>query len=117
MDAHAFAAEWQAAWNSHDLARIMSHYAENITFRSRKAIPLTGSGTVRGKDALRRYWSEALARQPDLHFTVTEVFAGHEMIVIAYTNHKNTRATETLLFENGQVIQASACHAPASLHP
>ena len=34
VDLHAFAEEWITAWNTHDLDRILSHYAEDIVFRS-----------------------------------------------------------------------------------
>ena len=32
-----FASEWQAAWNSHDLSRILAHYADGVVFRSATA--------------------------------------------------------------------------------
>lgn len=111
--APAFAAEWAAAWNSHDLDRILAHYAEGIVFRSRKAIPLTGAGEVRGLHALRAYWSAALARQPDLRFELVSVFAGHEMVVIVYRNHAGVTAAETLRFgADGLVVDAAASHPP-----
>ena len=107
-----FAAAWEAGWNSHDLDRIMAHYSPDIVFRSKKAVALVGSGEVRGHDALRAYWQAALDKQPDLHFTVRDVFAGHEMMVITYENHRGVLAAETLYFgSDGLVTQAAACHA------
>ncbi|MEM7499155.1 MAG: nuclear transport factor 2 family protein [Pseudomonadota bacterium] len=112
MDARAFARDWEAGWNAHDLDRIMVHYRADVVFRSRKAVALTGSGTLTGKAALRAYWAAALARQPDLRFAVTEVFEGYGMLVIAYTNHRGVRAAETLYFDDdGLVFRAAACHA------
>ena len=111
MDAAAFAHAWEAAWNSHDLDRILAHYAEDVVFRSRKAVDLVGAGEVRGKPALRAYWEKALKQQPDLHFTVQTVYAGQAMMVITYTNHKGVAAAETLRFRaDGLVVEASACH-------
>ncbi len=110
-DAEQFAVAWEAAWNSHDLDRIMAHYDPAITFRSAKAKALVGSGELHGHAALRAYWAQALERQPDLHFRVVDVFEGHGMTVITYLNHRGILAAETLRFgENGQVIEASACH-------
>ncbi len=110
-DADAFARDWAAAWNSHDLTRILAHYGEDVVFRSRKAVPLVGGGELRGKDELRRYWAEALRHQPELKFTVRDVFEGHEMLVIAYENHVGVMAAETLRFGvDGLVVEASACH-------
>jgi ketosteroid isomerase-like protein len=34
-EAQAFADEWIAAWNSHDLDRVLSHYAPEVVFLSR----------------------------------------------------------------------------------
>lgn len=112
MDYDSFALEWEAAWNSHDLNRILSHYGDAIVFRSHKAMRLVGTGEIRGKDALRAYWARALERQPDLHFIICDVLQGHGMMVITYRNHANILAAETLRFgADGLVIEASACHA------
>ncbi|MEM9636328.1 MAG: nuclear transport factor 2 family protein [Pseudomonadota bacterium] len=111
LDYQAFAKGWQAGWNSHDLDRILYHYCDNIVFHSRKALALTGSGVIHGKQALRAYWATALEQQPDLIFTVEDVFEGHEMMVITYKNHLGVLAAETLYFgPDGLVTQATACH-------
>jgi ketosteroid isomerase-like protein len=114
IDAKAFAHAWEEAWNSRDLDAIMSHYRDDVVFRSRKAVPITGGGEVRGKAALRAYWSQALERQPDLRFAVQDVFVGHEMLVITYLNQHGILAAETLYFDqDGLVFQAAACHRMA----
>ena len=75
-------------------------------------MPLMGTGEIIGLDNLKFYWNEALKRQPNLHFTVINVFEGYRMMVISYRNQNNILAAETLYFDDdGQVIQASACHA------
>jgi len=111
MDCQAFAHSWENGWNTHNLDTIMSHYRDDIVFRSLKAKALVGTGEVHGKQALREYWSAALARQPDLKFTIQEVFEGHDMMVISYLNHRGVLASEVLYFDAaGQVYQAAACH-------
>ncbi|MEM1274014.1 MAG: nuclear transport factor 2 family protein [Pseudomonadota bacterium] len=111
LDAQAFAQSWEDGWNSHDLTTIMAHYRDDIVFRSRKAIAPTGQGELRGRAALRAYWAKALAHQPDLRFSVQDVFEGYEMLVITYLNHRGVRAAETLYFDaEGLVFQAAACH-------
>lgn len=110
-DPHRFAAEWETGWNSHNLDRILAHYRDDIVFRSQKAQALVGTGELKGKDALRAYWAAALAKQPELVFSVQDVFAGHEMIVITYLNHRGILAAETLYFDaEGLVFRAAACH-------
>lgn len=112
MIPQGFAQDWEDHWNSHDLPRILGHYTEDVVFSSRKAVPLTGSGTLRGKRALASYWQAALENQPDLRFKTTRVFVGHDILVITYTNHRNIKAAETLHFNDaGLVWQASASHA------
>ena len=72
MDFDAFAEAWEAAWNSHDLDRILAHYSEAVTFRSHKAMRRVGTGELQGKTALRAYWAKALAAQPNLSFVVVD---------------------------------------------
>ena len=115
MDYDAFAIEWEAAWNSHDLDRILAHYAGDVVFRSQKAMRLVGHGELRGKDALRAYWARALEAQPALSFVVVDVLHGHGMMVITYRNQRDVLAAETLRFgPDGLVAEASACHATSA---
>ena len=96
VDYDAFAREWEAAWNSHDLDRILSHYCNDICFRSRKALASVGPGELHGTEALRTYWGLALKKRPDLNFKVQHILKGHQMMVITYLNHRGVRAAETL---------------------
>jgi len=113
LDFDGFADAWEAAWNSHDLDRILAHYSADVIFRSHKALQLVGQGELRGKSALRAYWGRALAAQPDLSFVVVDVLQGHGMLVITYRNQHGVLAAETLRFgPDGLVVEASACHQP-----
>jgi ketosteroid isomerase-like protein len=76
-DARAFAEDWIAAWNAHDLDRILSHYAPEVACLSPVAQKRVGNGRVEGLAALRGYWSGALAAQPGLKFELIDVLAGH----------------------------------------
>lgn len=112
MDYTAFAEEWEAAWNSHSLDRILALYSEDVVFRSHGAMRLVGKGELHGRAALRDYWSKVLESRPDLSFVVVDVFKGHAMIVITYRNQHNVLAAETLRFGmDGMVVEASVCHA------
>lgn len=116
MDGATFAAIWERDWNSHDLDRIISHYRDDIVFRSKKAIPLVGQGEIYGKQALKEYWAAALERQPELRFRVQDVFEGHGMLVISYLNQRAILAAETLYFDDeGRVFRAAACHRRTGL--
>ena len=73
-----FAAEWERNWNAHDLDALLAHFAEDVVFTSPVAAQLLpdGDGVIRGREALRAYWSYALGLLPDLHFTVEDVYSG-----------------------------------------
>lgn len=66
----AWAQRWVDAWSSHDLEAVLAHYVDDCTFVSPKAAAIAGSSVIRGKDALRAYWSKALVRYPDLRFVL-----------------------------------------------
>jgi ketosteroid isomerase-like protein len=104
-DPLAFAAEWRDAWNAHDLDRLLDHFHDDVIFTSPVAAAIfpETQGYVRGKPALRAYWAEGLRRIPDLHFTIEQVFAGVETIVIRYRNQKGVSVSEVLIFEGGKV--------------
>lgn len=111
MDFDHFVKDWEDAWNSHNLKKIMSHYRDDVVFRSRKALLVVGTGEIQGKANLETYWRAALERQPHLRFTVQDVFRGVDMMAITYLNQKGELAVEILFFDaNSMVYQAAACH-------
>ena len=110
--AATFAADWIAAWNSHDIERILGHYAAEIVFLSPVAARRMGRGRVEGLPALRAYWSAGLAAQPDLKFELRDVLVGFQSLTICYSNHRGQRAAETFEFDaEGKVIGSTACYA------
>lgn len=112
VDADTFAKEWIAAWNSHDLDRIVSHYADDIVFLSPVAQQRVGNGRVHGVAALRAYWGAGLQAQPNLRFELIRVLRGHECLTIYYRNHRSQSVAETVEFgPTGKVARAFACYA------
>jgi len=110
-EARAFADEWIAAWNSHDLDRILSHYADDIVFLSPVAQQLVGDGRVAGMSALRAYWAKGLSLLPDLKFEFTGVRAGYHCMTVLYVNHRSQQCAETFeLGTGGKVIRSFACY-------
>lgn len=112
MDPKAFADQWIADWNSHDLDRILAHYAADVVFNSPKAKAITGDGVVRGIPALRAYWTQGLARRPALRFELEATFVGHDSITLLYRGEDGRRAAETVIFDAaGKVVRSTACYA------
>jgi hypothetical protein len=107
-----FAADWIEAWNSHDLARVLSHYADDFEMSSPFIIQLAGesSGTLRGKAAVGAYWRKALEQFPDLHFELKSVLAGVSSITICYEGAHGRLAAEVLHFDSEQRVTRAFAH-------
>lgn len=111
----AFAEEWLAAWNAHDLERILSHYAEDVVFESPLVRERFGkaSGQVQGKAELRAYWSAGLAPGSPLHFELLDLFEGIDGGAIRYFSRSRGReVVEVFQFDvTGLVARAGAFYA------
>jgi hypothetical protein len=77
-----------------------------------KLLPET-AGVVRGKSALRRYWSTALQRIPDLRFIVEGVYQGVDTIVITYRNQDDAVVNEVLKFKGSLVSEGHGTYPVA----
>lgn len=106
-----FARDWVDSWNSHDLDRIMSHYADDFQMTSPFIVKLMNdpTGTIKGKENVRAYWAKALERIPDLHFDLIEVLSSVDSITIYYHAVLGKRAAEVFFFnDHGKVTRAIA---------
>ena len=105
--------DWIAAWNAHDLERVLALYAEDSEMTSDR-IPAMGfdaSGTLRGKANIRTYWAKALALIPNLHFELIDTFVSPDSIVVFYQYERGARICEYLrLNAEGKIVQGSANH-------
>ena len=108
----AFADEWIFAWNAHDLDRVLSHYAEDIVFRSPVVVQRFGkaSGEVSGKTELRAYWSGAFAPgAPHLRFELIAVLAGVDGGAIRYfSTTRDCEVVETFTFDDAGLVKRAA---------
>ncbi|MEQ7123456.1 nuclear transport factor 2 family protein [Actinopolymorpha sp. B11F2] len=108
----AFVDRWVEDWNAHNLDAVLEHFADHVVFTSPNAaewIPTTG-GVIRGKAALREYWSVGLRAQPDLHFEVIASYAGVNTLVINFRNQHGRVANEVLTFDGPLVVEGHATH-------
>lgn len=111
--AEYFANDWIAAWNCHDLDRILRHYSEDVEMSSPfiKQIADGPSGTLKGKKAVGAYWAKALALMPDLHFELLTVLIGVDSITLYYKGARGLSA-EVFFFDSDlKVIKAAAHYA------
>ena len=106
-EAQAFAENWVQAWNAHDLEPVLSHFSDDVVFTSpvaERLVPGSG-GVIRGKAALRDYWSEGLRRIPELRFELLGIYLGQTTLVINYRNQSGGLVNEILTFD-GDLVTA-----------
>ncbi len=110
-EAQRYAEEWIDSWNSHDIDRIMALYADSICHITPKLTMLFGSVShaIKDKDELREFFAAALKRSPNLHFTLGEVFAGAESIVVCFDSTTGIYVAVVLILnENMKITQYMA---------
>ncbi len=109
--AERFAAEWIAAWNAHDLERILSHYTEDFEMSSPVITQITGerSGRLKGKNAVGAYWKRALELLPNPHFELSEVLVGAGSVTLCYIGPRG-KSAETFFFDAGRKVFRAAAH-------
>ena len=110
-EAKEFARDWIAAWNSHDLEAIVSHYAGDVVLISPVAAKILAdpSGKVAGQSALRNYFKKGLDAFPNLQFELLDVMFGLSSVVLVYLNQRGTKTAEFMEFgEDGKVVRVVA---------
>lgn len=117
--AERFAREWVAAWNRSDVDTILVHYDDDVVFVSPLAASITGDPEVRGKAALRAYWTAALSsRSAPLQFSF-ESFVWDEQsrtLLIVYISTelaRRLRKCELMQFKSNGLIQRGEAFAGA----
>ena len=110
--ARHFAEQWYTAWNAHDLAAILDHYADDVEMVSPLVSALTGSddNTIAGKDALRTYFAAGLEKYPELHFEPIELFVGVASLVLQYRSVGGNLAAEVIFLDSKDKITRYFAH-------
>ncbi len=112
--AEDFAAEWIAAWNSHDVDWVLAHYTADFTINSPTALAIVpeSGGFIAGKENVRRYWLTALSKAPNLAFELLGLFIGVHGVSLHYVNTTtNKTVIEVMNFnEDLKVTQVLVYH-------
>lgn len=108
--ADRFASEWIAAWNAHDVERVLAHYTEDFEMSSPYIVSIGGepSGTLRGRQAVGDYWRLALARMPDLRFELVATLLGAHSLTLYYRGARGMAAEVFFYAADGRVEKACA---------
>ena len=112
IDAQDFAEEWVAAWNAHDLERILAHYSDDFEIITPMIKMSLGVDTVSlvGKLAIGDYWRAALEKMPDLHFELLDVCEGVNSVAVYYRSVMDKLAIEVMEFDAGGKVERVVVH-------
>ena len=109
--AHTFSLDWVEAWNSHDLDKILSHYAEDFEMNSPviKQMMNEPTGILIGKKNIKAYWDKALIMNPTLHFEIINTYSGANSMVIQYKGHRGL-SSEVFFFDTEDKVKSAHAH-------
>lgn len=83
----SIALQWMEAFNAHDLDKLLLLYSNDALHYSPKlkiSQPST-YGYIKGKAALKVWWSKSFERLPNLHYELTSLTANNERVFMEYT--------------------------------
>ena len=118
-EAQKIALDWIAQWNARDLDGILAKFADDVVFKSPKAVDIVGKPVLVGKADLRAYWTRGLERIGDLRFDLDHAAFDEErqelfIVYVATLGGKRAHACERLRFSERGVVDGEGLYgAPA----
>ena len=116
MSPDALARTWLEVFNRHDLDALLALYAEDATHTSPKIRSLypDSGGQLRGKVALRQWWTEALARLPALHYAEVALTTHPTRAVLEYLRQVpgeiDLWVAESFEIRSGRIVASRVYH-------
>ena len=111
QQAQTFANEWIESWNSHDLDRILTHYSDDFEITTPMIKTFLGieTGTLKGKQNIKEYWTAALKKLPNMHLELVDVVISIDSIALYYKTVMEKMAIEVMFFDSsGKINKAIA---------
>lgn len=105
---------WIAAWNSHDLDAILSHYSTNVTFEAQTVTTRWSKpdGRLYGIEELRRHFALGLELAPELSFTLEQIFMAPSGYSVLYTRENGNRVIDCVTLDaEGRADKVTAYYA------
>lgn len=110
------ARQWFAAFNEHNLEKLLSLYdeqAEHFSPKLKVRHPET-SGLIRGKAALRGWWKDAFDRLPTLQYEVLRLTPHEDRVFMEYIRHvkgeDDIYVGEMLEVRDGRIVASAVFH-------
>ena len=108
--------DWMAAFNAHDLEKLLALYDDNAIHFSPKLLvrkPET-KGLIKGKAALREWWDDAFNRLTTLSYSPTKFIAESDCIFMEYIRkvqgEQDLKVGEVLEIQNGLIVASRVYH-------
>jgi hypothetical protein len=114
MEAREHADRWLAAWNAHDLDRIMDCYAEEVDFVAPTVVARwqRSDGRLRGAAELRRHFERGLELAPELQFSEETLMTTPGGYALLYRRENENRVLDVVeLDDTGQATRVRAYYA------
>ena len=115
-DLNNIAMQWFAAFNEHNLEKLLSLYEENAEHFSPKLKvrqPET-KGLIKGKSALRTWWQDSFDRLPSLKYHVLRLTPYEDRIFMEYIRHveneEDLYVGEMLEIRDGFIVASAVFH-------
>ena len=110
------ASNWLAAFNEHNLEKLLALYADDAIHYSPKLKvrhPET-KGLIKGKENLRSWWKDAFDRLPTLQYEATSLTANQERVFMEYTRKvagdEDMFVAEVLEIKNNLIVSSRVYH-------
>jgi limonene-1,2-epoxide hydrolase len=107
---------WLDAFNQHDIETLLKLYDEDAEHYSPKLKihrPET-IGLIKGKPALRNWWTDAFKRLPELHYKKIKLTADDEQVFIEYIRQNpgepDLNVGEVLEIMDGKITASRVYH-------
>ena len=111
------AIDWFAAFNEHNLEKLLALYSDDAEHYSPKLKthhPKT-NGLIKGKDALRNWWSDAFNRLPNLHYKMLKLIVEDDQVFMEYIrqtpSEDDLQVGEVLIISKGKIITSRVYHS------
>jgi len=114
---HQIASAWFAAFNEHDLEKLLALYDDDAQHYSPKLKvrqPAT-NGYIQGKTALRSWWQDAFDRLPSLRYDVLSITTNDERVFMEYIRRvdgePDMQVGEVLEIQDGLIVASRVYHS------
>lgn len=116
-DLKEIALAWFHAFNTHNIDELLALYsdeAEHYSPKLKVRQPET-KGLIKGKAALREWWTDAFERLPELYYHVLKLTADEEQVFMEYIRQtpgeEDLRVGEVLVIKEGKIVASRVYHS------